>query len=127
MDSVCGVVRLAELHDVDAVRTEGGTDGRRWRRGAGLQRTLTSAAIFFLGGISVLVSFVVLVVVVCAVNRDRGGQRAAVSAQTFWIWGKVSSTGVSRPRISTRALSRWLFALISVIVAWSLRTVRRPP
>ena len=33
--SVCGVVRLAEVHDVDAVRAERGADRRRGRRLAG--------------------------------------------------------------------------------------------
>src|SRR5215216_4984166 len=32
-----GVVRLAEVHDVHAVRTESGTDGRGRRRGTGLE------------------------------------------------------------------------------------------
>ena len=37
--------------------------------------------------------------------------------QTFWIWLKLSSTGVSRPKISTRAFTLCDSALISVIVA----------
>src|SRR6478735_5321024 len=40
----------------------------------------------------------------------------APSAQTRWIWLNESSTGVSRPKISTRALTRCDSALISVIV-----------
>src|SRR5215203_1239263 len=64
---------------------------------------LTSAAtfFFFLGGIRFLDP-----------SCGRLGE-----AQTFWICGKVRSTGVSRPKISTSALSRWLLTLISVIVA----------
>ena len=42
---------------------------------------------------------------------------AVVLLQTFWIWLKLSSTGVSRPKISTRALTLCDSALISVIVA----------
>ena len=45
---------------------------------------------------------------------------APVGPQTFWIWLKLSSTGVSRPKISTSALTRWASALISVIVACSV-------
>src|SRR5260363_42075 len=37
--------------------------------------------------------------------------------QIFSIWLNSRSTGVERPRISTRALMRWLFVLISVIWA----------
>src|SRR4051794_8522425 len=48
------------------------------------------------------------------------GLDAASGPQTFWIWLKLSSTGVSRPKISTRALTLWDSALISVIVAWSV-------
>src|SRR6187200_2140460 len=45
------------------------------------------------------------------------GFRDASSGQTRWIWLKLSSTGVSRPKISTRALTLWASTLISVIVA----------
>src|SRR5689334_9562296 len=81
--------------------------------------TLTSAAIFFFGGIALYF-------------LPRGHDEAlpaplppgvavfgvaVAPAQTFWIWLKLSSTGVSRPKISTRALTLWDSALISVIVA----------
>src|SRR4051812_28094516 len=89
--------------------------------------TLTSAAIFFLGGI-LLLSLVVMTrgcSALCHLSQvsipgDRGFEtRHAVLrfAQTRWIWLKLSSTGVSRPKISTRALTLWDSALISVIVA----------
>src|SRR3954449_6367913 len=75
--------------------------------------TLTSAAIFFLGGIFL------------GSLRDVAGGallqcEAVAAAQTFWIWLKLSSTGVSRPKISTRAFTLWDSALISVIVACSV-------
>src|SRR5689334_10589549 len=106
--------------------------------------TLTSAAIFFLGGIAVLPSlprghdgldalphlpgfetrpapprFAQVYVdapqpLTPLVPFASSGHRG----QTFWIWLKLSSTGVSRPKISTRALTRCASALISVIVAW---------
>ena len=44
------------------------------------------------------------------------GPNLQVAAQTFWIWLKLSSTGVSRPKISTSALTRWDSALSSVMV-----------
>ena len=50
----------------------------------------------------------------------RPGERTDGNRQTFWIWLKLSSTGVSRPKISTSALTRCDSALISVIVAWSV-------
>jgi hypothetical protein len=43
------VVLLAELHDVDAVLTEGGADGRRGRRDAGLDLELDDAGELLLG------------------------------------------------------------------------------
>src|SRR5262245_46704782 len=51
---------------------------------------------------------------------DRSRSKLRLRPQTFWIWLNDSSTGVSRPKISTRALTRWDSALISVIVAWSV-------
>src|SRR3954463_9529223 len=85
--------------------------------------TFTSAAIFFLGGISGHVPSC------CTSWSCRARSFRALppqvlrvllvpsSAQTFWIWLKLSSTGVSRPKISTRALTLCDSALISVIVA----------
>src|SRR3954464_3397291 len=71
--------------------------------------TLTRAAIFFLGGMVYEGPYVVVL-----------GGSTAVLAQTFWILLKLSSTGVSRPKISTRALTLCDSALISVIVACSV-------
>src|SRR3712207_9177226 len=51
--------------------------------------TLTRAAIFFFGGIPRVLTTVLLV---------RGACRA--EGQNFWIWLKLSSTGVSGPKIS---------------------------
>src|SRR6187399_664911 len=76
--------------------------------------TLTSAAIFFLGGIP------------CSLPSRGHDERVALChlvslellgacLQTFWIWLNDSSTGVSRPKISTRALTLWDSGLISVI------------
>src|SRR5215218_7855774 len=79
-----------------------------------LSCTLTRAAIFFFGGIP------------SSLSRGHcggwlvGPLPLVLSAQTFWIWLKLSSTGVSRPKISTSALTRWASALISVIVACSV-------
>src|SRR4051812_21957504 len=97
--------------------------------------TLTSAAIFFLGGMGEA-SFAVVrrghrepdrlchlgVAVLRVVLRNRtivvAGSPEAKSAvpsvhrssrldaQTRWTWLKLSSTGVSRPKISTSALTR---------------------
>src|SRR3954454_17626597 len=86
--------------------------------------TLTSAATFFLGGIPLSLSrghdeavcdgpchrVLRLFLLSLAQLRD----------QTFWIWVKLSSTGVSRPKISTSALTRWASGLISVMVACSV-------
>src|SRR5688500_9160866 len=46
----CRVVRLAELHDVDAVRTEGGADRRCWRGGGCVQGNLDERSNLFLLG-----------------------------------------------------------------------------
>src|SRR5919107_5046916 len=75
--------------------------------------TLTRAAIFFLGGMSLSGPYVLYGVVT-------DGDGWSGWAQTFWIWLKLSSTGVSRPKISTRALTLCDSALISVIVACSV-------
>src|SRR5664279_3137554 len=82
--------------------------------GAGLAEpacscTFTMAATFFLGG---MVSQVLDYVVVGTPVRPNG--------QTFWIWVKLSSTGVSRPKISTRALTLCASMFISVMVACSV-------
>src|SRR6266508_1021869 len=104
-----GVVRLAELHDVDAVRTERGTDRRGRRRGTGLELHLDQGSDLLLGR-HVLSG-------PCWILGSAGFGQTLVFGQTFWIWLKLSSTGVSRPKISTSALIRWASGLISVIVA----------
>src|SRR6478735_12439610 len=99
--------------------------------------TLTSAAIFFFGGIALSLS---------SRGHDEGpdgplplrrvrsvrsghpaedqchrwGDTDPNLDQTFWIWLKLSSTGVSRPKISTSALTRCDSALSSVMVACSV-------
>src|SRR3954454_15742783 len=113
-----GVVRLAEVHDVDAVRTESGTDGRCGGGRTGLQLHLDQGSDLLLGRHFFFFLF-------SWSGRGRAPSATGVAggagfAQTFWIWVKLSSTGVSRPKISTRALTLWLSALISVIVAWSV-------
>src|SRR3954453_1111864 len=194
-----GVVGLAEVHDVDTVRTEGGTDRRRRRRGARLQLDLDQCGDLLLGrhcsscvlrgctswssraGPALPPCVARLPVVrgqpdhsgpvrtrceICVYRRPsalssvepvettgpglgvirpgfetrrsdpslRSGlsrtllnlfgsadpRKLGSEPQTFWIWEKLSSTGVSRPKISTSALTRWASALISVIVAWSV-------
>src|SRR5215217_1425212 len=90
---------------------------------AALRATLTSAATFFLGGI--LLAVLLLEVLPAAAAAGSGPGRAdpiegwlsAVFDHAFWTCENVRSTGVSRPRISTNALSRWLLTLSSVIVA----------
>src|SRR5215211_3490512 len=112
----CRVVGLAELHDVDPVRTECGTDGGSRCRCARVQGNLDERSdLLLLGRHFLSGSFVWS----CRGQSDRDRAVCCREAQTFWICGKVRSTGVSRPRISTSALSRWLFTLISVIVAWT--------
>src|SRR6478735_6553084 len=95
--------------------------------------TLTSAAIFFFGGMLLLflsrghdepyvvrLCHLLLPVsprateLLCSADGESGNR------QTRWIWLKLSSTGVSRPKISTRAFTRCDSALISVIVACSV-------
>src|SRR5215212_7846031 len=92
---------------------------------AAFKATLTRAAtFFFLGGILVG-SFFWAIAGGCPQLWSGSGRsdpvdvRVVVADHTFWTCGKVRSTGVSRPRISTSALSRWLLTLISVIVAWT--------
>src|SRR5689334_9110964 len=85
--------------------------------------TLTSAAIFFLGGMLLLFLLrghdEAYVVRLChqllslpaqgnltIVLRPSRNAKSRSGAQTFWIWLKLSSTGVSRPKISTRAFTR---------------------
>src|SRR5215212_6026176 len=146
-----GVVGLAEVHDVDAVRAEGGTDRRRRRRCARLKLHLDQRGDLLLGrhSVGVLLSctswssragralppgflpccsgftlgslWVALgllwvryrfalgcsqrnrtIVVPCRRRSEFCGS----AAQTFWIWLKLSSTGVSRPKISTSAFAR---------------------
>ena len=110
------VVRLAELHDVHAVRTEGGTDRRSRSRRAGLQLHLDEGGDLLLGRHCRVPCFVRflgwLAAVLARLRRESSALR-----QTFWIWVKLSSTGVSRPKISTSALTRWASMLISVMVA----------
>src|SRR3954453_10642639 len=109
MDSVCALYALQNPMMLtpcgpSAVPTGGaGVAAPAW------SCTLTRAAIFFLGGMVYEGPYVVVL-----------GGSTAVLAQTFWIWLKLSSTGVSRPKISTRALTLCDSALISVIVAWSV-------
>src|SRR5215203_6266723 len=119
-----GVVRLDELHDVHAVRPEGGTDGRRRGGGRGVQGNLDEGRDLLLGRHSGWI----LLLGCCwrlpaawsgSGRSDPVDVRVVVADHTFWTWGKVRSTGVSRPRISTSAFSRWLLTLISVIVAWT--------
>src|ERR671912_61285 len=91
---------------------------------AAFKATLTRAAIFFLGGILVGSFFWAAaggcpqLVRIGSIYDPVGGRLRCVD-HTFWTCGNVRSTGVSRPRISTNALSRWLLTLISVMVAWT--------
>src|SRR5581483_10578253 len=94
--------------------------------------TLTSAAIFFLGGIPLSLSFrghdEALRTHLCHLRiqlwvQCESGRRSTQNRRrphTFWIWLNESSTGVSRPKISTSALTRCDSALSSVIVACSV-------
>src|SRR3954468_1707864 len=115
-----GVVRLDELHDVDAVLAEGRADGRRGRGRTGLDLQLDEAGDLLLGGHGCLPSALWAYAmgddpVACprAVSRTRSYGLAQILA----TWAKESSTGVSRPKIETSTLSFCVSVLISEIVA----------
>src|SRR6478609_5563507 len=115
-----GVVRLDELHDVDAVLTEGRTDGRGGRGLTGLDLQLDEAGDLLLGGHGCLPSSLWA----DAVGDDPVAGRCGMPHRTWWdlaqilaTWAKDSSTGVSRPKIETSTLSFWVSLLISEIVA----------
>src|SRR6476660_1686509 len=115
-----GVVGLDELHDVDAVLTEGRADGRGGRGLTGLDLQLDEAGDLLLGGHGCLPSSLWT----DALGDDPVACRCGMPHRTWWdlaqilaTWAKESSTGVSRPKIETSTLSFWVSVLISEIVA----------
>src|SRR3954462_7014873 len=139
-----GVVRLAELHDVDAVLTQRGADRRSRVGGAGLDLELDEPRdLLLLGRHSGSSPVSLSIFMVPEGNRttltgrvarlkteqvrrsrerspDLAGGLCRRRRQFFWIWSKESSTGVSRPKISTRPLTFFESGLISLMVACSV-------
>src|SRR6478609_9383376 len=76
--------------------------------------SLISPETFFLGGISSGPSGWEVTDVGATTSAAQPG------GQIFWTWLKLSSTGVSRPKIETRTLSFWASGLISEIEAGSV-------
>ena len=102
-----GVVRLAELHDVDAVLTERGPDRRRRVGLPRLDLKLDQPDDFLLRGHEIVLFL-------------PGLRPAHAPVQSLETWPNVNSTGVSRPKIDTSTLSFCCSPLTSLIVAGSV-------
>src|SRR5680860_297646 len=114
------VVGLAELHDVDAVLTQGGTDGRRRRRLASgdLELDLGHDLLGHLG-----THFRLDWRIEAAPVSPERAKRPYPPRRTdrcrrhnLATWSKPNSTGVSRPKLDTRPLRLEASALISEMV-----------
>src|SRR4051794_32457341 len=111
-----GVVRLAELHDVDAVLAERRTHGRRGGGRTGVDLELDDRGQPLPGGHDFFL---------CGMERPRCGPRpersegwgAPGSSQILENWLNDNSTGVSRPKMETSTCSFCCSALISLMVA----------
>src|SRR3954467_11984158 len=101
MDSVCALYALQKSMMLTPCGPRAVPTGGAGVAAPACSCTLTSAAIFFFGGIALFL---------LSRGHDEEVRRTASAtwcgvAQTFWIWLNDSSTGVSRPKISTRALT----------------------
>src|SRR5262249_9365246 len=120
------VVRLDELHDVHAVLTQCGADGgRRSGLAGGQLQGERLDELLLLGRHGSSWSGCGFVRAHATDTARPGGRfrlahacdRPEIDGQIFETWLKLSSTGVSRPKIETSALSFCWSALISLIVA----------
>src|SRR6185503_18246281 len=102
-----GVVGLAEVHDVHAVRTERGTDRRCRRRGTRLQLDLDQRGDLLLGRHGAWASFVSYVVVIASRTGSATWLLLGLAGCCFGLGCATAHSGRSSPR-SLIGLHGWL-------------------